>query len=280
MRQLGLHLERTLRTARQGQLLRAGLQVALVGRPNVGKSSLLNALSGTERAIVTSIAGTTRDIVEAGIVIGGIPITLLDTAGMRESVDLVEQIGVERSMAAARQADIVLMVVDAETGWTEGDAEIFEQMFGVAAEGSETSSSSGADNGNGSSGSESRRGAPALLVLNKTDLATQRVEQHAQHAQQQQQNDGSAGAGAGALAAGAELAGVPAGACSHFSAMVHTSAATRQGLEELQEAVLKLAGAPELASGGVGWAVNERQAEALIRAQESLVRAQSSITGG
>lgn len=261
---LGQRLERTLQTARQGQLLRAGLQVALVGRPNVGKSSLLNALSGTERAIVTDIAGTTRDIVEAGIVIGGVPITLLDTAGLRESGDLVEQIGVERSLAAARQADIVLMVVDGQAGWTDGDADIFQTVFGAGAARGERGL--GSDWGSGEDcGSEGGRGgAPALLVLNKSDLAAQ---------QAQQRQDGAACGGGGAVAA----AGVPAAAVAQFAAVVQTSAATKQGLEELRSAVLQLAGAPQLASGGVGWAVNERQAEALIRAQEALLRVQASI---
>ncbi|KAL4457553.1 hypothetical protein ABPG75_012418 [Micractinium tetrahymenae] len=285
---LGQRLERTLQTARQGQLLRAGLQVALVGRPNVGKSSLLNALSGTERAIVTDIAGTTRDIVEAGIVIGGVPITLLDTAGLRDSGDLVEQIGVERSLAAARQADIVLMVVDGETGWTDGDAEIFQTVFGAGPArgergldsdwgsgdegggGEGASSSGGSEGSNGSSGSRGR--APALLVLNKCDLSVHRAQQAQQHGSSAQHESR-----AGSCDEAAAAAGVPAAAVAQFAAAVQTSAATKEGLEDLRSAVLQLAGAPQLASGGVGWAVNERQAEALIRAQEALQRVQASI---
>jgi len=117
-----------LETADRGELLRTGLKVAIVGRPNVGKSSLLNAWSRSDRAIVTELPGTTRDVVESQLVVGGIPIQVLDTAGIRETQDTVEKIGVERSRAAAQSADLVLFVIDAQAGFTEADAEIYEQV--------------------------------------------------------------------------------------------------------------------------------------------------------
>lgn len=121
-------LSRILTTADRGELLRTGLKVAIVGRPNVGKSSLLNAWSKSDRAIVTDLPGTTRDVVESQLVVGGIPVQVLDTAGIRETEDKVEKIGVERSRAAAKQADLVLLTIDAESGWTAGDSEIYEQV--------------------------------------------------------------------------------------------------------------------------------------------------------
>jgi tRNA modification GTPase len=131
-----------LASADRGELLRAGLKVAIVGQPNVGKSSLLNAWSRSDRAIVTDLPGTTRDVVESQLVVGGIPIQVLDTAGIRETSDTVEKIGVARSRAAAQSADLVLLVIAADRGWTAGDQAIYEQV---------------ADR-------------PLILVINKVDL--------------------------------------------------------------------------------------------------------------
>ena len=117
-----------LATADRGELLRTGLKVTIVGRPNVGKSSLLNAWSRSDRAIVTPLPGTTRDVVESQLVVGGIPVQVLDTAGIRETADQVEKIGVERSHRAAQAADLVLLTIDASAGWTQADQEIYEQV--------------------------------------------------------------------------------------------------------------------------------------------------------
>jgi tRNA modification GTPase len=133
---------RILATADQGELLRTGLKVAIVGRPNVGKSSLLNAWSRSDRAIVTPLPGTTRDVVESQLVVGGIPVQVLDTAGIRETADQVEKIGVERSRRAAQAADLVLLTIDASRGWTAADQEIYEQV----------------------------QHRPVILVINKIDL--------------------------------------------------------------------------------------------------------------
>ncbi|MEH2422477.1 MAG: tRNA uridine-5-carboxymethylaminomethyl(34) synthesis GTPase MnmE [Nostoc sp.] len=125
---IAAEITRLLETKDKGELLRTGLKVAIVGRPNVGKSSLLNAWSQSDRAIVTDLPGTTRDVVESQLVVGGIPVQVLDTAGIRETTDQVEKIGVERSRRAANAADLVLLTIDASAGWTQGDREIYEQV--------------------------------------------------------------------------------------------------------------------------------------------------------
>ncbi|MCP9849994.1 tRNA uridine-5-carboxymethylaminomethyl(34) synthesis GTPase MnmE [Cyanobium sp. Morenito 9A2] len=112
--------------AAQGRVLREGLKVAIIGRPNVGKSSLLNALSGSARAIVADLPGTTRDLVESELVLRGVPLTLLDTAGIRPTDDRVEQLGIERSCAALAAADAVLLLFDLREGWGDADAALRE----------------------------------------------------------------------------------------------------------------------------------------------------------
>ncbi|EEG06763.1 tRNA uridine-5-carboxymethylaminomethyl(34) synthesis GTPase MnmE [Pseudogulbenkiania ferrooxidans] len=103
-------------TARQGAILREGMHVVLVGQPNVGKSSLLNALAGDDVAIVTDIAGTTRDTLREEIVIDGVPVHVIDTAGLRDTDDVVEKIGIERTWQAVQRADLVLVLVDSREG--------------------------------------------------------------------------------------------------------------------------------------------------------------------
>ncbi|BEV35287.1 tRNA uridine-5-carboxymethylaminomethyl(34) synthesis GTPase MnmE [Synechococcus sp. M16CYN] len=113
---------------KRADLLRRGLRVALVGRPNVGKSSLLNLLSRRERAIVTDLPGTTRDLLESEIVLAGVPITLLDTAGIRKTNDVVEQLGIARSEEALASADVVVLIIDRHDGWTNADAALWARI--------------------------------------------------------------------------------------------------------------------------------------------------------
>lgn len=130
LRDLLDELNELLKTADTGKMIRDGVKTAIVGRPNVGKSSLLNALLEENKAIVTDIPGTTRDVVEAYLNIDGIPFQLLDTAGIRETEDVVEQIGVERSKSSIEEADLVLMLIDAYAGLLDKDKEILTQVKG------------------------------------------------------------------------------------------------------------------------------------------------------
>lgn len=115
-------------TAESGKILRDGLKTVIVGKPNVGKSSLLNSILGENRAIVTDIAGTTRDVIEEFVNIKGIPLKIVDTAGIRETEDVVEKIGVEKSRESFSTADLVIMVLDVSRKLSEEDMEILESL--------------------------------------------------------------------------------------------------------------------------------------------------------
>lgn len=119
-------VERLLSTADSGRIIKDGIRTAIVGKPNVGKSSVLNFLAQEERAIVTDIAGTTRDVIEESVSIGGIPLILSDTAGIRKTDDTVERIGVEKSRRYLESADLVLVVLDAAGGIDSEDKEVLE----------------------------------------------------------------------------------------------------------------------------------------------------------
>ena len=139
--EIAKEIDRIAATFKAGKLIRDGLRVALVGRPNVGKSSLFNALLGSDRAIVTDIAGTTRDQIHERFTIGDIPISLIDTAGLRDTTDTVESIGVERSRRTMADADVVLVLLDAAEDLTTEDEQIIDSV----------------------------REVPHLIVLNKSD---------------------------------------------------------------------------------------------------------------
>ncbi|WP_151733341.1 tRNA uridine-5-carboxymethylaminomethyl(34) synthesis GTPase MnmE [Paenibacillus tengchongensis] len=123
-------IDKLLKTAGEGKILREGITTAIVGRPNVGKSSLLNALARDNKAIVTDIPGTTRDVIEEYVTINNIPLKLLDTAGIRETMDIVEKIGVERSKAAFSEADLILLVLNASEELHEDELALMEQIHG------------------------------------------------------------------------------------------------------------------------------------------------------
>ncbi len=140
--QVQAQITQLLQTAKQGKILREGLNTTIVGRPNVGKSSLLNHLLKEEKAIVTEIAGTTRDVIEEYVNVRGVPLKLIDTAGIRETQDLVEKLGVEKSRQALAKADLILLVFNQSEPFTTEDQQLLDLT----------------------------KGTKRILLLNKTDL--------------------------------------------------------------------------------------------------------------
>lgn len=128
--ELQQRIQSLLKTARQGKVLRDGLATAIIGRPNVGKSSLLNSLLHEDKAIVTNVAGTTRDVIEEYVNVNGVPLKLIDTAGIRDTSDQVEKIGVERSKKALAAADLILLLIDSSTPLTAEDRELLAATDG------------------------------------------------------------------------------------------------------------------------------------------------------
>ncbi|NLK51397.1 MAG: tRNA uridine-5-carboxymethylaminomethyl(34) synthesis GTPase MnmE [Syntrophomonadaceae bacterium] len=142
-------LEQIILQARTGRTIREGIRVVIIGKPNVGKSSLWNTLIGEDRAIVTEMAGTTRDVMEEEVIVKGIPIRLVDTAGIRETMDLVERIGVEKARDMLRRGQVVIVVLDAGEGLGNEDQKVLELVSGL----------------------------PLLLVVNKSDLEVSRINE-------------------------------------------------------------------------------------------------------
>ncbi len=126
--QIKNELSKLVYDAKLGEILRRGLRIAIIGRPNVGKSSLLNQISRRERAIVTDIPGTTRDLLESEVILSGVPITLIDTAGIRKSTNKVEQIGINKSHEAIQGADAVILIFDLVKGWSKEDNSILSEI--------------------------------------------------------------------------------------------------------------------------------------------------------
>lgn len=214
---------RLLAHSREGRIFREGATAAIIGRPNVGKSSLLNALLRTDRAIVTDVPGTTRDVLEEVLNIRGIPVRLLDTAGIRETADPVEQEGVRRSRSAREQADLLLIVLDGSSPLTPEDQTLLD---------------------------DARRGddQKRLVVVNKKDLP-------------------------GRLASSALPSAGP------DCAVVHISATTGEGLDELRDQIRALLIRPDFEARETVLVTHLRHQTALQRAQGSLTATLASVEG-
>ncbi|MGK7891611.1 MAG: tRNA uridine-5-carboxymethylaminomethyl(34) synthesis GTPase MnmE [Leptolyngbyaceae cyanobacterium] len=252
-------VEQILATADRGELIRTGLKVAIVGQPNVGKSSLLNAWSRSDRAIVTDLPGTTRDVVESQLVVGDIPIQVLDTAGIREASDRVEQMGIERSRTAAQAADLIIFTLDAQTGWTAADADIYQQVCTPDPP------------------------KPLIWVFNKIDLLDKNNNQ--QPTSNNQENHSKLKTQNSKLKT-LPLPHSPTPSPHHPitpplphspTPPIYTAAALNQGIDQLEQAILEIVHAGTLSASNLDLAINQRQAAALTRAKLALEQVQTTI---
>ncbi|MBD8071239.1 tRNA uridine-5-carboxymethylaminomethyl(34) synthesis GTPase MnmE [Bacillus sp. PS06] len=207
-----------LQTSSQGKILREGLSTVIVGRPNVGKSSLLNSLVHENKAIVTDIPGTTRDVIEEYVNVRGVPLRLVDTAGIRETEDIVERIGVEKSREVLKSADLILLVLNNNEELSIEDVRIFEAIAGM----------------------------DAIIIINKTDLATKISLDQVK-----------------------ELAG--------NQPVVTTSLLQEEGIEELEEAISSLFFSGSIEAGDLTYVSNSRHIALLNQANHAIDEALQGI---
>jgi len=205
-----------LATAQRGQLLRDGLTLVIAGSPNAGKSSLLNALAGYEAAIVTAVPGTTRDVLREHIQIDGMPLHIIDTAGLRDSVDPVEQAGMARARRAIESADRVLLVIDDQAGFGPEDAVILDALPAAIPH---TRIYNKIDLTERPPGMMAGAAAPAVAVSAKTGLGLDALHEHLK------QSSGLGEAGAGAFSARRR----------HLDALRRAQGALQEGIRQLDE---------------------------------------------
>jgi tRNA modification GTPase len=238
-------LEQLAASFAYGNLVHEGLTLAIVGRPNVGKSSLFNRLVERERAIVTPQPGTTRDLVSETVAVGGIPVRLVDTAGIRRALDEAESIGIQKSMEALADADLVLVVMDATQERSEEDQNLLTHV----------------------------QGRPAILVANKADLTTPAPDppQSEQTCQGRPRQDQPWKSDAPALrtAPGSEGLQPPS---------IRTSALTGQGIPELREAILRHATGDAGSQPEAGFLTSARHQRLVGDALAALAAAQNAVS--
>ncbi|HVP63928.1 MAG TPA: tRNA uridine-5-carboxymethylaminomethyl(34) synthesis GTPase MnmE [candidate division Zixibacteria bacterium] len=233
-------IEKLAASFQYGKLVHQGLTLAIVGRPNVGKSSLFNQLVQSERAIVTATPGTTRDLVTESVAIGGIPIRLVDTAGLRQALDEAENIGIRKSMEALADADLVLLVLDASVPLDDVDHELLRDVNDRA----------------------------AIVVLNKADLA--KLAHLPPHFSFQAAN----ALADGDLSSGKDRQFITA---SSETPVVLASALTGEGISKLREEILRHVHGAGGASAEPGFVTNVRQHEQLRKALSALDAAHAAV---
>jgi tRNA modification GTPase len=226
-------------THERGRIMRDGVKTAIVGRPNSGKSSLLNALLGYERAIVTDIAGTTRDTIEEKLVVGNVVLRLIDTAGLRHTDEVIEKLGVERSLSALSSAELVLLVIDSSEKITDDDFEILSSIPPKT---------------------------PKIIILNKIDLTHEQKILHETLNDKQESNEKTNSA----------FCILHSALTQENRSHVQLSALTGEGLGDLEAEIKRLF--PQTATGAAGEIItNARQLDAISRAQSALSEAITAI---
>ena len=258
-------MDELLRTADEGQILRRGIRTAIIGRPNAGKSSLLNQLLGHERAIVSHIPGTTRDTIEETANIRGLPVVFIDTAGLREAGDEIEAEGIRRSHESLAKAELILHVLDASEPLTEGDRRYLAEF------------------------EDKKR----ILVLNKTDLPRRFVLPDLENEGQSARERGAAVPAAETLvdSMGQKMAMPIDGGTSqrrgtgalHYDVqrpglpVVEVSCLTGAGLESLKDGIKQCVWSGEIKAEMLQVMINSRHQQALKRAREAAVRAADAL---
>lgn len=229
--------------AEEGRLLRRGIRTAIIGRPNAGKSSILNLLLGEDRAIVTEIAGTTRDTLEEKAVLGGIPLVLIDTAGIRDTEDVVERIGVERAKKELEEADLILFILDASHPLTDEDTFIAKEL---------------------------PEGVPVVVLLNKQDMDVEVSPEDVLRLP---------GLSRAAAADGSPASGQSA-SDGQDPRVIEISAVTGEGKEQLRKALQQQFFSGGISENGERYLLNTRHLEAIHEAGEALNRVMDSVDAG
>ncbi len=230
-----------------GKIVHEGLTLAIVGRPNVGKSSLFNQLMERERAIVTATPGTTRDLVIETVAIGGIPVKLVDTAGIRQALDEAESIGIRKSMEALADADLVLVVIDASRGETSEDTELLRQA----------------------------QNRHVIVVGNKSDLARDEADLVVPASAAKRRENAAHGASRGGLD---PLSRAPEGRQTEVP-RVQTSALTGEGIAELRAEILRHIGGEAGTQSESGFLTNVRHQGLIKDSLAALDAAKTAVTG-
>ncbi len=230
-------------SADSGRILKEGIHTVIVGKPNAGKSTLLNVLVGEERAIVTEIAGTTRDILEEQIQIGGLALNVIDTAGIRSTEDTIEKIGVARALEYVEQADLIIYVVDSSTELDENDEAIIRAI----------------------------RGKRVIVLLNKSDLPARTTEQALRE---------RLAAVCGTDSAQDDAPGEMAERKEPETVILAVSAKEKQGIQDLEDTITKMFFDGKISFNDEVYITSARQKALLADAQQSLQNVLASIDGG